>query len=150
MLRSDQPCSTSLHGRASKERGERTIGCALSHVNNLHLLWDDCYSYCQASNVWRRNMSLSRERRQQGSRKQSIKKTFIARVRTFNRLISNNFHGAQGFALLAHSLLLNIKFKFSHCFLLTTFGCRKNKTAAYLLLYSYTAFMFKHRFNNFP
>ena len=44
MLRSDQPCKTSLHDRASKGRGKRTIECALLHVNNLNLSCDNCYN----------------------------------------------------------------------------------------------------------
>ena len=57
---------------------------------------------CQTSNVWRRNTSRSRESRPRGSRKQQTKITFAARARTLTLL-----HGAQGFALLAHSLLLD-------------------------------------------
>ena len=62
------------------------------------------YDGCQTSNVWRRNMSRSRESRPRGSRKQQTKITYAARARTLNRL-KKNYHGAQGFALLAHSLL---------------------------------------------
>ena len=61
---------------------------------------------CQTSNVWRRNMSRSRESRPRGSRKQQTKITFAARAPTLNRF-KKNYHGAQGFALLAHSLLLD-------------------------------------------
>ena len=48
-------------------------------------------------------MSRSRESRPRGSRKQQTKITFAARARTLNR--QKNYHGAQGFTLLAHSLL---------------------------------------------
>ena len=51
-------------------------------------------------------MSCSRESRPRGSRKQQTKITYAARLRTLNRL-KKNYHGAQGFALLAHSLLLS-------------------------------------------
>ena len=51
-------------------------------------------------------MSRSRESRPRGSRKQQTKITFAARARTLNRFYKN-YHGAQGFALLAHSLLLD-------------------------------------------
>ena len=43
------------------------------------------YNCCQTSNVWRRNMSRSRESRPRGSRKQQTKITFAARARTLNR-----------------------------------------------------------------
>ena len=49
-------------------------------------------------------MSRSRESRPRGSRKQQTKITFAARTRTLNRF-KKNYHGAQGFAFLAHSLL---------------------------------------------
>ena len=61
---------------------------------------------CQTSNVWRRNMSRSRESRPRGSRKQQTKIIFAARARNLNRF-KKHYHGAQGFALLAHSLLLD-------------------------------------------
>ena len=77
------------------------------HVNNRSRLvlapGANYYNGCQTSNVWRRNMSRSRESRPRGSRKQQTKITFAARARTLNRF--KNYHGAQGFALLAHSLL---------------------------------------------
>ena len=52
-------------------------------------------------------MSRSRESRPRGSRKQQTKITYSARARTLNRL-KKIYHGAQGFALLAHSLLFII------------------------------------------
>ena len=39
------------------------------------------YNGCQTSNVWRRNMSRSRESRPRESRKQQTKITFAARAR---------------------------------------------------------------------
>ena len=64
------------------------------HVNNRSRLvsapGDNYYNGCQTSNVWRRNMSRSRESRPRGSRKQQTKITY---------------HGAHGLALLAHPLL---------------------------------------------
>ena len=57
-----------------------------------------------ASNVWRRNMSRSRESRPRGLRKQT-KTTFAARARTLNGF-KKIIMGGQGFALLAHSLLV--------------------------------------------
>ena len=78
------------------------------HVNNRSRLvlapGANYYNGCQTPNVWRRNMSRSRGSRLRGSRKQQIKLTFTARARTLNRFLKN-YHGAQGFALLAHSLL---------------------------------------------
>ena len=50
-------------------------------------------------------MSRSRESRPRGSRKKETKITYAARALTLNRL-KKNYHGAQGFALLAHSLLI--------------------------------------------
>ena len=50
-------------------------------------------------------MSRSRESRPRGSRKQHTKIDFAALARTLNRL-KKNYHGAQGFVLLAHFLLL--------------------------------------------
>ena len=44
------------------------------------------YDGCETSNVWRRNMSSSRESRPRGSRKQQTKITYAARARTLNRL----------------------------------------------------------------
>ena len=44
------------------------------------------YNGCQTSNVWRRNMSRSRESRPRGSRKQQTKITYAARARTLTRL----------------------------------------------------------------
>ena len=43
------------------------------------------YDGCQTSNVWRRNMSRSRESRPRGSRKQQTKITYAARAKTLNR-----------------------------------------------------------------
>ena len=43
------------------------------------------YNGCQTSNVWRRNMSRSRESRPRGSRKQQTKITFAARARNIKR-----------------------------------------------------------------
>ena len=63
------------------------------------------YNGCQISNAWRRNVSRSRESRPRGSRKQQTKITYAARVRNLNRL-KKIIMGAQGFALLAHSLLV--------------------------------------------
>ena len=80
------------------------------HVNNRSRLVSapgaNYYNGCQTSNVWRRNMSRSRESRPRGSRKQQTKITFAARARTLNRS-KKNCHGAQGFALLDHSLLIH-------------------------------------------
>ena len=60
------------------------------HINNrsrLVSIPDANYcSGCQTSNVWRRNMSRSRESRPRGSRKQQTKITYAARARTLNRL----------------------------------------------------------------
>ena len=79
------------------------------HVNNRSRLVSaagaDYWNGSQTSNVWRRNMTCSRESRPRGSRKQQTKITFAAHARTLNRL-KKNYHGAQGFALLAHSLLI--------------------------------------------
>ena len=72
----------------------------------------DCYNGCQTLNVWQRNMSRSRESRPRGSRKQQTKITFAARARTLN-IFKKNYHGAQGFALLAHSLLCLPNSRFS-------------------------------------
>ena len=58
-----------------------------------------------ASNVWRRNMSRSRESTPRGLRKQQTKTTFAARARTLNGF-KKIIMGGQGFALLAHSLLV--------------------------------------------
>ena len=69
------------------------------------------YNGCQTSNVWRRNMSRSRESRPRGSRKQQTKITFAARARTLNRF--KKISWAQGFALLAHSLLVNCRCRHS-------------------------------------
>ena len=55
-------------------------------------------------------MSRSRESRPCGSRKQQTKITFAARARTLNRF-KKNYHGAQGFALLAHSPLVRDNFR---------------------------------------
>ena len=52
-------------------------------------------------------MSRSRESIPRGSRKQQTRIIFAARARTLNRFKKKNHHGAQGFALLAHSLLLD-------------------------------------------
>ena len=60
------------------------------------------YDGCQTSNVRRRNMSRSRESRRRGSRKQT-KITYAARAKTLSRF-KKKYHGAQGFALLGHSL----------------------------------------------
>ena len=43
------------------------------------------YNGCQTSNVWRRNMSRSRESRPRGSRKQQTKIPFAARARASNK-----------------------------------------------------------------
>ena len=79
------------------------------HVNNRSRLVSapgaNYYNGCQTSNVWRRNMSRSRESRPRGSRKQQTKITYAARARTLNRV--KKIHGAKGFAFLAHSLLLS-------------------------------------------
>ena len=50
-------------------------------------------------------MSRSRESRPRESRKQQTKITFAAGAQTLNRF-KKNYRGAQGFALLAHSLLM--------------------------------------------
>ena len=59
------------------------------HFNNSSRLVSapgpNYYNRCQTSNVWRRNMSRSRESRSRGSRKQQTKITFAARARTLNR-----------------------------------------------------------------
>ena len=59
------------------------------HVNNRSRLVSapgaNYYNGCQTSNVWRRNMSRSRESRPHGSRKQQTKITFAACARTLNR-----------------------------------------------------------------
>ena len=59
------------------------------HVNNRSRLVSapgaNYYNGCQTSNVWRRNMSRSRESRPRESRKQQTKITFAARARTLNR-----------------------------------------------------------------
>ena len=65
------------------------------------------YNGCQTSNIWRRNMSRSCESRLRGSRKQQTKITFAARARTLNRF--KKISWAQGFAPLAHSLLVNCR-----------------------------------------
>ena len=135
--RSDQPCSTSLHDRASKGRGKRTIECALLHVNNLNLScdnWSTAVKCLEAKYVAFTGKQTARVT-------ETAYKNNLHRTRGNFQQISNNHHGAQGFALLAHSLLLNINFSFLIAVCLTTF--------AYLLPYSYTAF-FKHSFNDFP
>ena len=71
------------------------------------------YNGCQTSNVWRRNMSRSRESRPRGSRKQQTKITYAARARTLNRF-KQNYHVGQGFAPLAHSLLGSVNCKRAH------------------------------------
>ena len=80
------------------------------HVNNSSRLVSapgaNYYDGCQTSNVWRRKMSRSRESRPRGSRKQQTETTYAARPWTLNRLKKIIDHGAQGFALLAHSLLV--------------------------------------------
>ena len=106
--RSDQPCSTSMHDRASKARGKRTIECTLLNVNNLNLSCHNCYNCCQTSNVWRRNMSRSRKSRPRGSRKQQIKITFITRVRTFNRFQIIIMRHRDSLSLLILSCLTSI------------------------------------------
>ena len=59
------------------------------HVNNRSRLVSapgaNYYNGCQISNVWRRNMSRSRENKPRGSRKQQAKIAFAARARTLNR-----------------------------------------------------------------
>ena len=49
-------------------------------------------------------MSRSSESRPRGSPKEKTKITYAARARTLTRL-KKNYHVAQGFAFLAHSLL---------------------------------------------
>ena len=65
------------------------------HVNNRRrLVSTPCANYyngCQTSNVWRRNMSRSRESRPRGSREQQTKITYAARARTLNRLKQTDF-----------------------------------------------------------
>ena len=60
------------------------------HVNNRSRLVSapgaNYYKGCETSNVWRRDMSCSRESRPRGSRKQQTKITYAARARTLNRL----------------------------------------------------------------
>ena len=62
---------------------------AQKHDNNSNRLVSapgaNYYYGCQTSNVWRRNMSLSRESRPRGSRTQQTKITYAARARTLNR-----------------------------------------------------------------
>ena len=87
------------------------------HVNKRSRLLSapgaNYYNGCQTSNVWRRNMSRSRESRPRGSRKQQTKITYAARARTLNRF-KQNYHGGQGFAPLAHSLLGSVNSKRAH------------------------------------
>ena len=61
-----------FHGQKTKSR---SIGSDANYCNG-----------CETSNVWRRNMSRSRESRPHGSRKQQTKITYAARARTLNRL----------------------------------------------------------------
>ena len=61
-----------FHGQKTKSR---SIGSDANYSNG-----------CETSNVWRRNMSRSRESRPRGSRKQQTKITYAARARTLNRL----------------------------------------------------------------
>ena len=51
--------------------------------------------------------------RPRGSRKQQTKTTYAARARTLNRF-KQNYHGGQGFAPLAHSLLGSVNSKRAH------------------------------------
>ena len=61
------------------------------HVNNRSRLVSaagaDYWNGSQTSNVWRRNMTCSRESRPRGSRKQQTKITFAAHARTLNRFL---------------------------------------------------------------
>ena len=73
------------------------------------------YNGCQTSNVWRRNMSRSRESRPRGSRKQQTKITFAARARTLNSL--------QNFPMLQNhifAILQDVTLKLGY---LLTFSC---------------------------
>ena len=60
-----------FHGQKTKSR---SIGSDANYCNG-----------CETSNVWRRNMSRSRESRPRGSRKQQTRIIFAARARTLNR-----------------------------------------------------------------
>ena len=60
-----------FHGQKTKSR---SIGSDANYCNG-----------CETSNVWRRNMSRSRESRPGGSRKQQTRIIFAARARTLNR-----------------------------------------------------------------
>ena len=83
------------------------------HVNNRSRLVSapggNYYNGCQTSNVWRRNMSRSRERRPRGSRKQQTKITFAARTRTLNRF-KKIIRGIRSLDSFSRVLTLSMKF----------------------------------------
>ena len=61
------------------------VWCWTSKLPTCRLTGLNCYDACQTSNVWRRNMSRSRESGPLGSRKQQTKITIAARAQTPNR-----------------------------------------------------------------
>ena len=77
--------SCRIHTRGVELILLQLVWCWTSKLPTCRLTGLNCYDACQTSNVWRRNMSRSRESGPLGSRKQQTKITIAARAQTPNR-----------------------------------------------------------------